>query len=211
MSPAPAHWEYQFHPDHARVLLGETARVLEEIKDGKLDVPAALRDTRAIHARLFRKLTPKGRPEIAGNYRGDGKYPSLRNSVVKIQANPLVGAAPRMVRIELQKLGQVTDVLIAGLDKLHADQQLSSDDLAKRTVAAACRWFAQFLLIHPYVNGNGHIARIGLHAILARYGYFPHRFSIDPRPFGQKYSNAVRDYQQGDRAPLEAMVLSCLA
>ena len=49
-------------------------------------------------------------------------------------------------------------------------------------VVVACRAHAWFVHIHPYANGNGHMGRLLVVAILGRYGYWLQKWTIDPNP-----------------------------
>jgi hypothetical protein len=48
-------------------------------------------------------------------------------------------------------------------------------------------------------------------AILGRYGYWPERFRLDPRPDHPSYTQAILDYRNGNKDPLENYLLSCIA
>jgi hypothetical protein len=153
---------------------------------------------------------PKERPAFAGHYRGE-PFPYLRAYRVGIASNSRVGAPPQAVRLELQILNTLVDVGFKRLDIVHAaDSSVTPEDRLSLAVAFACRWFSQFLMIHPYANGNGHMGRAGLIAILHRYGYTPRRFTIEPRPFSTIYSNAIREYQRGKPSALETFILKCV-
>jgi hypothetical protein len=102
---------------------------------------------------------------------------------------------------------------VAALDAGHAlpNAVVSAETKLLHTVQVGCRFFALLGHVHPYANGNGHAARFCLWAILARYGYFPVRWPIDPRPPDPPYSQLVLSYVAGNPAPLEQHVLRCLA
>jgi hypothetical protein len=57
------------------------------------------------------------------------------------------------------------------------------------------------------VNGNGHAARFVLWTILGRYGYWPERWRVDPRPPDPPYTQLIFDYRSGNHEPLETYVL----
>lgn len=210
-NPCP-HWDYESHSRRKAILQAETAAVLSELRAGTLDVKALVADTRPVHQRLFSSLTPAGQAYLAGHYRGE-PFPCLRHRPVGIPSNPKVGCPPLQVKLEMAKFAQFASVVISTLDALHAkpDTEASAEDKLASTVAAACRLFAQFLLIHPYANGNGHAGRMMLVALLGRYGYWMSCFTIEPRPFGKTYDDATRDYQNGRPDALEKLVLGCIA
>jgi Fic family protein len=70
--------------------------------------------------------------------------------------------------------------------------------------------FVYFLEIHPYANGNGHMARFILSCFLARYKLFLSRFKVHPRPQDPPYSVAIANYRRGRTQDLERFILSCL-
>src|SRR4051812_23091833 len=94
------HWDYENHPQRKKILPAAAAQILGEIRLGTFDTPALLIDTRPIHRRLFSSLAPKHREYLAGHYRGDN-FKCLRLCPVMIRSNPLVGAPPLSVKLEL--------------------------------------------------------------------------------------------------------------
>jgi len=214
---APAEWEYAEHPDRSRILPVRVAEVLLELSDGRLDPIAFLKDTRAVHHRLFSELLTPGVPaHFAGHYRGESLR-ELKTFQVGVQANPKVGAPPDQVAVRLAGLSTFIERSIAVLDDFFSKSPglpLSSKLLA--VIPFAARVFSEFLLIHPFVNGNGHIARIILTAILLRYGFPLRTLSIEPGPghLGdqtemQEYYNSLL-WDQGeppDPKPLQRYIL----
>ena len=89
--------------------------------------------------------------------------------------------------------------------------QLSDEDKALYTVMFACRVFEIFLRVHPYANGNGHVARFLIWSILGRYDYWPQQWPIEPRPPDPPDSQLIVEYRNGNPEPLEQYVLQCIA
>ena len=87
---------------------------------------------------------------------------------------------------------------------------LSKSEKVIRIVRVACDIFVYFLEIHPYANGNGHMARFILTAILGRYGLWLSKWTIEARPADPPYSGAIKSYRDGNRINLERFVLSCI-
>ncbi len=79
-----------------------------------------------------------------------------------------------------------------------------------RSVELAAAAFVYFLEIHPYADGNGHMARMMLIVILARFDIFLARWPIDPRPPDPPYSDLIARYRNGDRTGLELFILNCI-
>jgi Fic family protein len=94
---------------------------------------------------------------------------------------------------------------IEALDRLHSEnRRLAPVHKATQAIRFSCRLFVQFLTIHPYVDGNGHVARYYLIALLARYG-LRMSWEIDPRPAGP-YAALLSAYRDGDHQALERFI-----
>ncbi len=213
MPPTVPHWEYESHKDRVSILRTVTASLYADLRNGTIDCVAALCDTRPFHKRLFTELTPPAYSGFAGNYRGQKQPPYLRRYEVGVPANPLVGERAVQVNRRMVSLATRTRRAIARLDSSWGGSKDDTSDGERlfSVVQAACEWFSEFLVIHPYANGNGHVARFGLLAFLGRYGYWPSSFTIEPRPFGDVYSKAILEHQNGTPEPLEELVLNAIA
>jgi Fic/DOC family len=64
---------------------------------------------------------------------------------------------------------------------------------------------AEWVRIHPFVNGNGRTARIWANLIMQRYG-MPPVLVMGPRPTELGYSNAAAACTKRDSAPLAAYI-----
>jgi hypothetical protein len=113
----------------------------------------------------------------------------------------------------MAELGRNIAAAITALDAGHAlpNAIVPPEMKLLRTVQVACRFFELVCRVHPYANGNGHAGRFCLWAILGRYGYFPVRWPIEPRPPDPPYTQLLLDYRAGNHAPLEQHVLQRLA
>ena len=201
-------WEYTDDPHHAQILKVEAAKILQAIYDGALSIDVAALDTRPTHKQLFSRLVHPKMWYLAGHYRGED-FKCLRYRPAGIPVNPRVGSQPAVVNLDLREFRKHVRATVAGLDTLMElpDAKISPREKLKYIVAAACSLFSEFLLIHPYANGNGHIARIMLTWILARYGYWLSEFPIEPRPNEPAYTDAILRYQSGQFDALESLVL----
>ena len=83
------------------------------------------------------------------------------------------------------------------------DDQLPAEEKLNYVVKFACRLLVQFLGIHPYANGNGHIRRLIVWLLLARFGYRPREWPLDAHP---SYDELLRKYRDGDERELEDFV-----
>lgn len=204
-------WEYKDHPSANRYLPLRCNSVLVNLRYGRPSPRALVRDTRNCHSELFEGLTPPRCGYYAGHYRGE-LFRCLQFHKVGIKADPRVGAPPGNVAAALQVL---TDALYQGFPALDTatalpDAQLPPHDKVYYVVTFACRVFAEFLRIHPYVNGNGHMGRLIIWAILGAYGLWPKRWPLNDRPPDPPYSSLIEQHRDGNCEPLEKFVLQCV-
>jgi fido (protein-threonine AMPylation protein) len=176
-----------------------------------MDTLALSKDTRPIHLQLFRDLTPPECPEFAGHYRGEA-FRCLESYEVYIRGDPLVGEPAKNVRSSMIVVAEAIDNGVAAFDTAN---QLPESHVPRwqkiyYLVTFACRVFVEFLRVHPYANGNGHMGRFLIWAILGRYGLWPRRWPLDKRPPDPPYSYLISQYRAGNREPLEQFVLRCV-
>jgi hypothetical protein len=209
--PDCSSWEYDQHINRVMILGQEVANILAELRRGSLDTMQVAMDTRGIHGRLFRNLVPPGYEYYAGHYRGED-YRCLKYHAVGIRGDPRVGCPPQQVLSYMQELSRIIRETLTTLDARHATAgQVLSAQSIQYIVAVACRIFDFFLRIHPYVNGNGHIARFLIWAILGRYNCWPTKWPVEPRPNDPSYTQRILAYRNGNTLPLESYVLSCMS
>jgi fido (protein-threonine AMPylation protein) len=205
-------WEYDSHIHRVAVLSREVATIIVELRQGALDTRQVAMDTRGIHERLFRDLTPSGYAYYAGHYRGEN-YRCLKHHAVGILSDPRVGCPPQQVLSYMNELARIIQATLATLDARRTlpDTQLLQAEKLLYLVATACWIFDFFLRIHPYVNGNGHVARFLMWAILGRYNFWPTKWPIEPRPNDPPYTQCIIAYRNENPIPLESFVLSSLS
>lgn len=193
------------------MLPARAAEVLADLRRGRIDPQSVAGDSRPVHSRLFRELTPPGYEYYAGHYRGE-EYRCLRYCRVGIPADPRVGYAPERVRGEMAALAELIKTGLAALDTARElpAVELSAEEKLLHTVVFACHIFEYVLCVHPYVDGNGHAARFIMWALLGRYGYWPTNWPLDPRPADPPYSELIMRYRDGEKVLLEAYVLRCV-
>lgn len=199
-------WEYADIADAQAVLQARALRLIRRLllEDG-FDALTTGRDTRPVHAEIFEGLTPPGFEWFAGNYRG-ARRPCLEQYEVKIDADPLVGTPSASVTAEMQRFGEALEGGLRALDAASSGAT-NQVDLLLRAVRLAALLFTNFLTIHPYANGNGHLARFLVWLILRRYGYAPELWTIHPRPSFALYSAAISAYRRGETSHLEKLIL----
>lgn len=209
--PCPKGWEYRDHPSANAVLPARCKALLLKLRRNALVAAQIGRDCRPTHLELFQGLTPPGFDYFAGHYRGEN-IRCLRSYNVQIETDPRVGARSDLVLQQLAEFRKLFFRAMASLDGGNAltDAQLPRAQKLYFTVAVAAWTLCEFFTLHPYANGNGHIGRFYVWAILGRYGYWPQRWPLDARPPEPSYSNALMAYRDGRFDELEKFILNCL-
>jgi len=156
-----------------------------------------LHGTRPLHARLFRGCAP-GLPQAVGTWRGE-RGTALENAQreVRVPIGPgtPVGTRPVDSCLAPDKVGAAMARLGHDLDRLWA---LPTGDGKFLPQLAACTW--AFFHIHPFLDGNGHVWRLMVIALVRRHGRAPPSgWHVHPRPYGQAFSHAL---QQHDSSPV---------
>jgi fido (protein-threonine AMPylation protein) len=205
-------WHYDNHPARGTVLPQKVKEVLIALGAGSLDTLQLATDTRPVHRQLFVDLTPAGLDYFAGHYRGE-MFLCLRQLRVMIPADPRVGYPPASVGIGMAEVARTIRQGVAMLDRnsVIPDAHIPRAQKVLQVVIFACRVFEVFLRVHPYADGNGHAARFLIWALLGRYGYWPRRWPIEPKPPDPPYSQLISDYRSGNHEPLEEFVLKTVA
>jgi hypothetical protein len=205
-------WEYRDHPDSSRLIVEVLQSVLVHLRSPGVEALGFVSNTRTLHRQLFSRLIPDGYDYYAGNYRGSD-FRCLKYRPVGVQGDLRVGYAPEDVGPAMNQLEQDLRSGIIGLDEGFTlpNAKLSRQTKLYFLVVFVSRLFVQFLTIHPYVNGNGHIARLMVWAVLGRYGYWPKRWPIEPRTEDPEYIKTIRAYRNGQPQRLENYILKCIA
>lgn len=199
-------FDYEHHPKWQTVLPQRVEEEVTNLVRGVTDTRASAADTRGVHRRLFEELTPPGFEYFAGHYRGE-PFRCLKHYAVGIVGDHRVGASPDAVSY---LLGEVNSLILSAIGALDADAALPRTDRLRYLIALTCRLFEVYLRIHPYANGNGHAARFLVWCLLGRYGHWPRRWPIEPRPPDPPYTECIVRYRNGEKEPLEKFLLSTL-
>ncbi|MGC9420609.1 MAG: Fic family protein [Rhodovulum sp.] len=149
---------------------------------------ALLCDTRPLHRLLGRyrggpglNARIAGRPQAGpvGRYRGVGEHVAMR---MPLPGAPIVtaGCPPEAVAARMARLSDRIGALLG---------DPPAPDRARAELVAI---FAEFLLIHPYMDGNGRVARILFRraAGLLDLSLSP-RWTLDARPYGAGLSMSL--------------------
>lgn len=199
-------FNYESDPRRGTLLGARVDEILIALLRGDIDTRNSVLDTRPLHHRLFVGLTPVNCDYYAGHYRGE-PFRCLQHYRVMVPSDPRVGSPPVAVQHNLTELASI---IRSGLDALEGGPPLSGRDRLRYLIVFACRAFEIFLRVHPYANGNGHAARLMIWCVLGRYGHWPRRWTVEPRPPDPPYSDLIRRYRDGDKNPLELFVASML-
>lgn len=173
-------WRPEDHDDYDEILVAGCAAELATIRTGGPEAAAAfLRDTREVHGRLYAPLAPAAFPEYAGHYRGTPGG-SLQERRAAAHLVSRTGTRPFM---EPGKVRSALDRLLMP----HVDSLISTapSDGADQAFFNATKVFYVFGLIHPYLDGNGHIQRLLFSAAMALRDdiELQDAWTIHPRPY----------------------------
>lgn len=212
LPPGCPAWQYSSHPQCPQLLPLAATKLLSGIMTGGFPADKYTPDTRPIHRDLFTGLEPPGHDYYVGNYRGFHKK-CLRNYEVFLRGDPLACSKATTVHADITRFGTEIVKAIRDLETAIASAPQTIDP-AQKTIAIvriACLAFVRFLTIHPYADGNGHVARSLLWIILRHFGYIPDKWTIDPRPPFPAYGAMIAMHRRGTTSPLEQFVLSSIS
>lgn len=199
-------WEYNNHPQRRVILTARISETLRALISGYVSTLVAATDSRDMHRHIFAELTPIQHEYYAGHYRGEW-FPCLRFYAVEINGDPRVGRPPGSVVFLMEELaGEIRSGIIA----LDSNALLTEKERLGYVVALAAHVFVAFLTIHPYANGNGHAGRLIVWSIMGRYGYWPKRWPVEPRPPDPPYTQLITECRNGNPLPLEQYLLQTL-
>ncbi len=123
--------------------------------------------------------------------RNAGKY---RTVFVEISGSRYRPPDPAKIMSEMDRFG-------VWLKNVTSTDSPSSDD----PIILACVAHLWFVIIHPFIDGNGRTARLLMNLILLRYGY---PLAILTRDDRQRYYDALEDSQGGgDLTPFARLIM----
>ena len=206
-------WRYDSVPGYAADLQARHAALLVRLRQNRLNAREVGPDCRAIHRDFFADVAPTGLKYYAGNYRGSA-FRCLKNQEVFVRGDPRVGAKPADVKPEMARLGERVLRAIRFLDtyKKASTEPAAEEARLHAVVNLVASLFQQFLTVHPFLDGNGHMGRFLVSLLLHRYGYSPtpELWRIDPRPEISGYSTAISAHRDGNTEPLERIILAAI-
>lgn len=157
---------------------------LEEL--AKTDsTPFTEADLRQLHQLVLKDI---GNPDDAGGY---------RTVPVEISGSDYKPPGPESVLSEMQEFcGWLAKASVPGGKWQNSDGIL--------VAAAAHTWFVR---IHPFIDGNGRVARLLLNLILMRYGY---PIAIITREDRNRYYDSLEISQASDLTGVASLIAECV-
>ena len=192
--PALPHWDA-----NSPTLLANLARVDVGVhSDAVLRAVPTLKRMREWHTVMMQGLDAEN-PDYVGRFRGEPGFAALAEDV---EIAGVLGTYSD-VAAEVQIFESRVQAAVAALDALYPDAHALDDDGRDAVIELAAYAHAEWVRIHPFINGNGRTSRIWSNLIMMRYG-MPPVLSMRPRPAGGGYSDAASACMSGDPAPLAA-------
>lgn len=206
-------WDYDFKNkvQRERILQARCERLLVKLRREKQWLRPAYplfkraKDTRSVHRNMFFGMAPLCFPYFIGHYRGTRWFRCLRTYPVGVNTDALVGAPPQYVSSEMKRLCEALDAFRSAFEA-HATK-LTEEQKLKFAVEGAAFALAEFLRIHPYANGNGHMGRFIVWALLLLLGYVPRTWPMEERPEEPRYSNSLYHFLRGNRVYLYQILI----
>ena len=155
---------------------------LEELASSS--TPITEHDLRQLHALVLHEIT-----EEAGAY---------RSSAVSISGSDYSPPGPESVPAQMEDFGRwLSDVSVAGDTAFAGVSGLL-------VAAAAHTWF---VTVHPFIDGNGRVARLLLNLMLIRHGY---PIAIITKEDRLRYYDALELSQASDLTPFIVLLTECI-
>lgn len=198
-------WDYEDHPD-AHLVGIRCARVLDLLGRRPSIYDRYGYSTIKGHKYLFRGLAPASCSYIVGNYRG-AKFPCLVDYEVRVAGDSRVGVPSVLVPYFMKQFDAEIATAISEFNARSSSGKLNATVLLTQYVSILAKFLVKFLTIHPYVNGNGHSARLMVWILLARFGLWPKEWPLDESP---SYGSHITAHRDGNTAPLEQFILRCI-
>ncbi|HVI06729.1 MAG TPA: Fic family protein [Candidatus Binatia bacterium] len=179
--------------DSLRLRSNLIATLREVARSAKSREIPTLNAPRQWHGMMMAGLTV---PAISyvGSFRGE---PGLERVGVKI--GPYKGVPANQVADQLRRFEATVQLAVAELDALiPSGDEPNAAQLA--AILEVCAWaHAEWVRIHPFVNGNGRIARLWVNWIAMRY-QLPPFLRLRPRP-NRGYEDAAASAMRGNWQP----------
>ncbi|KAB0596023.1 Fic family protein [Cupriavidus pauculus] len=195
-------WDYEKY-EKGNTVERRCFDLLISLRKGEVKPTAAI-DTRPTHQKMFNGLTHADCPYFAGAYRGS------RDCLVGYEVK--VGSATTEQSANVAAaMDALSSRIKADLDLVvQAGKSLSPADALVARLDVVLDRMVEFLTIHPYANGNGHMQRFIVWCFFAAMNFWPKHWPMDTRP-PSPYDQYISAYRQGVKDPLRHYMLSLLA
>lgn len=188
-NPSPPQWHPHDDADYDKKVGTLSAAALEHLRNATTaERQSFASDPRDVHRRLYETLTPAGYSEYAGTYRGTaGTSLEHRNIVAKRLSDDSHHKflAPEKVSTSLSQIQPLIDEIFGNAGNLS-----ESAFMTKVT-----QIFYTFGLVHPFLDGNGHIQRLIFAACMFERSdlkLLP-AWTIHPRPYDDEVALAFEE------------------
>lgn len=191
------HWDA-----NSTTLLANLALVDAGVRsDAVLRVKPTLKRMREWHTVMMQGLNSEN-PDYVGRFRGEPGFAALAEDVevAGIEGTPFANVAAEVRAFESR-----VQAAVAVLDELYPTANAMDDDGRDAVIELAAYAHAEWVRIHPFINGNGRTSRIWSNLIMMRYG-MPPVLAMRPRPSGRGYADAASACMGRDSAPLAAYI-----
>lgn len=195
------YWSYDNHSDRWLGLVSRCKQLTEDALISTPMVDEADFDTRPSHKFMFQGMTPDSCTCVIGNYRGTEACPELRDCPVRVDDDMTVGLAPGLVGGAMNELDDECNQLMGVHYNWMENEGLTASEdrqLLKFAVVAA-KILERFLTIHPYIDGNGHCARLLVLKLFTWANFPPRRWDIDAK---MDVYQELKAHRRGQRGPL---------
>jgi Fic family protein len=164
--------------------VGETRQVVEDLASHP-DRALTESDVRQIHLLVLKGIDDENA----------GKYRSVQ---VEISGSQFKPTPPESLAAQMRSFGDwLANASVRG-------EEQTGDVNGLINAAIAHTWF---VLIHPFVDGNGRVARLLMNVILMRYG-FP--IAIIAKEDRLRYYDSLEEAQSGDLSSFLTLLVECV-
>jgi len=127
---------------------------------------------------------------------------------VYVAGDKAVGTVPIAVAGQMRFFEKRLNEIALEVAKYIADPNETPGKKLLFVIAFAAELHTEFLRIHPYANGNGHIGRFIVVCFAGHFKFWPKTWDIHGKP-AEPYVALLTQFRNGDREPLIARILDC--
>ncbi|MBI9095618.1 MAG: Fic family protein [Sphaerochaeta sp.] len=190
--------EYIQIPNHDQILLSCEKNIFIRLTtQTDVDVPSIC-DTRSIHYEMFNQLIPS----FAGKYRGE---PGVNYAI------SFAGRCGCPYPIVLQYMDSMVPIIRTKIEEFEQNAACYDKYAKFYNLAVLASWIvSNFISIHAYVNGNGHISRYIIAALFIPNQYCSKHWTIHHHPISdQDYIDSMSAALKNDYSVLINLLERC--